>query len=40
MQIVHTYLNDDKIIVTNEPARIVDVGVPDYSISKGGVDIC
>ncbi|MFK5976259.1 MAG: N-6 DNA methylase [Sulfurovum sp.] len=30
-------INDDDIIVTNEPARITNVGAPDYSITKNNI---
>ncbi len=32
-------INDNDIIVTNEPARIRDVGAPDYSITKKDIPI-
>ncbi len=32
-------INDDNIIVTNEPARIRDVGAPDYSITRKDIPI-
>lgn len=38
-QLLNTIINDDEIIVTNEPARIRDVGAPDYSITKKDIPI-
>jgi len=35
--LLNEIINDENIIVTNEPARIVNVGVPDYSITKNGI---
>jgi len=38
-QLLNQIINDDDIIVTNEPARIVDVGAPDYSITRKDIPI-
>lgn len=38
-QLLNEIINDDDIVVTNEPARIVDVGAPDYSITKKDIPI-
>jgi len=38
-QLFKDIINDDKIIVTNEPARIREVGAPDYSITKNKIPI-
>ena len=37
--LLNEIINDDNIIVTNEPARIRDVGAPDYSITKKDIPI-
>ena len=38
-QLLNDIINDDEIIVTNEPARIVDVGAPDYSITRKNIPL-
>ena len=38
-QLLNEIINDKDIIVTNEPARIRDVGAPDYSITKNSIPI-
>jgi len=38
-QLLNEIINDKNIIVTNEPARIVNVGAPDYSITKNNIPI-
>lgn len=38
-QLLNDIINDDEVIVTNEPARIVKVGAPDYSITKNNIPI-
>ncbi len=38
-QLLNDILNDKDVIVTNEPARIVNVGTPDYSITKNNIPI-
>lgn len=38
-QLLNAIINDKDIIVTNEPARIRDVGAPDYSITKKEIPI-
>nr|WP_321267843.1 type ISP restriction/modification enzyme [uncultured Sulfurimonas sp.] len=38
-QLLNNIINDKDIIVTNEPARIREVGAPDYSITKKGIPI-
>ena len=35
--LLNAIINDENIIVTNEPARIIDVGAPDYSITKDNI---
>ena len=35
--LLNQIIANSDIIVTNEPARIIDVGAPDYSISKDGI---
>ncbi len=37
--LLNEIINDDNIIVTNEPARIRDVGAPDYSITRKDIPI-
>lgn len=37
--LLNEIINDKKIVVTNEPARIVNVGAPDYSITKKDIPI-
>jgi N-6 DNA Methylase len=37
--LLNKIINDEKIIVTNEPARIIKVGAPDYSITKKGIPL-
>jgi len=37
--LLNKIINDKSIIVTNEPARIVDVGAPDFSITKDNIPI-
>lgn len=37
--LLNEIINDDTIEVVNEPARIVDVGAPDYSITRKDVPI-
>ena len=36
-QLLNNIINDKDIVVTNEPARIRNVGAPDYSITKKGI---
>jgi predicted helicase len=38
-KLLNEIINDKEIIVTNEPARIRDVGAPDYSITKKKIPI-
>ena len=38
-EFLNQIINDDEIIVTNEPARIRDVGAPDYSITKKDIPL-
>jgi predicted helicase len=38
-ELLNKIINDKNIVVTNEPARIRDVGAPDYSISKKNIPI-
>ena len=38
-KLLNQLINDNNIIVTNEPKRIKDVGAPDYSISKNNITI-
>lgn len=38
-ELLNQIINDENIIVTNEPARIRDVGAPDYSITKKDIPI-
>lgn len=38
-ELLNQIINDEDIIVTNEPARIRDVGAPDYSITKKSIPI-
>ena len=38
-QLLNDIIKDDEVIVTNEPARIVKVGAPDYSITKNNIPI-
>lgn len=38
-QLLNEIINDDEIVVTNEPARIVNVGAPDYSITKKDIPL-
>jgi predicted helicase len=38
-ELFNQIINDNNIIVTNEPARITGVGAPDYSITKNGIAI-
>ncbi|MGK0255870.1 MAG: putative helicase [Arcobacteraceae bacterium] len=38
-ELLNQIINDNDIIVTNEPARIVDVGAPDYSITRKDIPI-
>jgi predicted helicase len=38
-QLLNDIINDKDIIVTNEPARIINVGAPDYSITKNNIPI-
>jgi predicted helicase len=38
-ELLNQIINDDDIIVTNEPARIRDVGAPDYSITKKDIPL-
>ena len=35
--LLNDIIDDDNIIVTNEPPRIINVGAPDYSITKNGI---
>ncbi|PRM99649.1 DNA methyltransferase [Aliarcobacter cryaerophilus ATCC 43158] len=37
--LLNKIINDKDIVVTNEPARIVNVGAPDYSITKKDIPI-
>jgi len=37
--LLNKIINDKSIIVTNEPARIVNVGAPDFSITKDNIPI-
>ncbi|RLA78114.1 MAG: DNA methyltransferase [Epsilonproteobacteria bacterium] len=37
--LLNQIINDTDIVVTNEPARIVNVGAPDYSITKKNIPI-
>jgi len=37
--LLNKIINNDEIIVTNEPARIRDVGAPDYSITKKDIPL-
>jgi len=38
-QLLNNIINDENIIVTNEPARIRNVGAPDYSITKNSIPL-
>jgi hypothetical protein len=38
-ELLNQIINNDDIIVTNEPARIRDVGAPDYSITKKDIPL-
>ncbi len=38
-QLLNEIINDKDIVVTNEPARIVNVGAPDYSITRKDIPI-
>jgi predicted helicase len=38
-ELLNQIINDSNIIVTNEPARIRNVGAPDYSITKNDIAI-
>ncbi len=38
-QLLNEVINDKDIVVTNEPARIVNVGAPDYSITRKDIPI-
>ena len=38
-QLLNEIINDKDIVVTNEPARIVKVGAPDYSITRKDIPI-
>ncbi|MEA2019630.1 MAG: DNA methyltransferase, partial [Campylobacterota bacterium] len=38
-QLLNEIIDDKDIVVTNEPARIVNVGAPDYSITKKDIPI-
>lgn len=38
-QLLNDIINDEGIVVTNEPARIVNVGAPDYSITKKDIPL-
>jgi hypothetical protein len=38
-QLLNNIINNKNIIVTNEPARIRNVGAPDYSITKNSIPI-
>jgi hypothetical protein len=38
-ELLNKIINDNSIIITNEPARIRDVGAPDYSITKNNIAI-
>jgi hypothetical protein len=38
-ELLNKIIDDDEIVVTNEPARIRDVGAPDYSITKKDIPI-
>ncbi len=38
-ELLNQIINDDDIVVTNEPARIVNVGAPDYSITKKDIPL-
>ena len=38
-QLLNEIINDNDIVVTNEPARIVNVGAPDYSITRKDIPI-
>jgi predicted helicase len=38
-ELLNQIINDENIIVTNEPARIRDVGAPDYSITRKDIPI-
>ncbi len=37
--LLNVIINDKDIVVTNEPARIINVGAPDYSITKKDIPI-
>ncbi len=37
--LLNKIIDDKDIVVTNEPARIVNVGAPDYSITKKDIPI-
>lgn len=37
--LLNKIIDDPTVTVTNEPARIVNVGAPDYSVSRNGVPI-
>ncbi|MFA6195102.1 MAG: hypothetical protein WC656_00490 [Sulfurimonas sp.] len=37
--LLNVIINDKDIVVTNEPARIREVGAPDYSITKKDIPI-
>ena len=38
-ELLNEIIDDENIVVTNEPARIRDVGAPDYSITKKKIPI-
>ncbi len=38
-ELLKRIIDDESIVVTNEPARIRNVGAPDYSITKGEIPI-
>ena len=38
-ELLNKIIDDDEIVVTNEPARIRDVGAPDYSITKKDIPL-
>lgn len=38
-ELLKQIINNNEVIITNEPAHIRDVGAPDYSITKGDIPI-
>jgi len=38
-ELLNRIINNDEVVITNEPAHIRDVGAPDYSITRGDIPI-